>query len=42
MGLGGEVLQEQGVHRAFETNMQFGDFAFSQGNDLHAGKAQSL
>ena len=42
MGLGGEVLQEQGVHRAFEADMQLGDFAFGQGDDLHAREAQML
>src|SRR5712691_10580028 len=42
MGLGGEVFQEQGVHRAFEADMKFGDFPFGQGDDLHAGKAQML
>jgi hypothetical protein len=42
MGLGGEVLQEQGIHRSFEADMKLGDFPFGQGNDLHAGKAQML
>ena len=42
MGLGGEVFQEQGVHRALETDMKFGDFAFGQGDDLHAGETQML
>jgi hypothetical protein len=30
MGRGGEVLQKQRIHRAFETNMKLGDFAFSR------------
>ncbi len=42
MGFGGEVFQEQSVHRAFEADMKFGDFPFGQGDDLHAGKAQML
>lgn len=42
MGLGGEVFQEQSVHRAFETDMKFGDFTFGQGENLHAGKTQML
>lgn len=40
MGLGGEVLQEQRVHCAFQADVQLRDFAFGQGDDLHAGKAQ--
>src|SRR5216683_1487660 len=42
MGLCGEVFQKQGIHRAFEADMKFGDFAFGQGHDLYAGKAQML
>jgi hypothetical protein len=42
MGLGGEILQEQGIHRSFEADMKLGDFPFGQGNDLYAGKAQML
>jgi len=42
MRLGGEVLQEQRVHRAFEAHMQFADLALAQGDDLHAGEAQML
>jgi hypothetical protein len=42
MGLGGKVLQEQGIHRALEADMKLGDFPFGQGNDLYAGKAQML
>ena len=42
VGLLGQILEEQGVHRALETDMQFGDFAFGQGDDLHAGKAQMV
>jgi hypothetical protein len=42
MCLGGEVLQKQRIHRAFEADMKLRDFAFSQGNDLHAGETQML
>jgi len=42
MGLGGEVFQEQGIHRSFKADMKLGDFPFGQGDDLHAGKAQML
>jgi hypothetical protein len=42
MGLGGEVLQEQGIHHSFEADMKLGDFAFGRGNDLHTGQAQTL
>lgn len=40
MGLGGEVFQEQGVHRALEAGMQFADLALGQGDDWHAGEFQ--
>lgn len=30
MSLGGKVFEEQSVHRAFETDMKFGDFALGQ------------
>lgn len=42
MGLGREVLQKQRVHCAFQPDVQLRDFAFGQGDDLHAGKAQML
>ncbi|MBN9537225.1 MAG: hypothetical protein BGN99_17735 [Alphaproteobacteria bacterium 65-37] len=42
VGLGGKVFQEQSVHRAFETDMKFGDFPFGQGDDLHAGETEML
>ena len=42
VGLGGEVFQEQSVHRAFEADVKLRDFAFGQGNNLYAGKAQML
>jgi hypothetical protein len=42
MCLGGEVFQEQGIHRSFKADMKLGDFPFGQGDDLHAGKAQML
>ena len=42
MRLGGEVLEEQGVHGALEADMQFADFALCDGNDANAGKAQAF
>jgi hypothetical protein len=42
MRLGGEVLEEQRIHRAFEADMQFGDLALAQGDDLHAGDRRRL
>ena len=42
MCLGGEVFQEQGIHRSFKADMKLGDFPFGQGDDLHTGKAQML
>ena len=40
MGLGGEVLEEQGVHCALEADMKLADLALGQGDDLNAGEAQ--
>jgi hypothetical protein len=42
VGLGGEVFQEQGIHRAFEADVKFGDFPLGEGDDLHAGEAEML
>jgi len=42
MGLGGEIFQEQGVHRALETDMQFGDLALGERHERHAGKFEML
>ena len=42
MGLGGEVLQEQRIHRALQPDMKLADLAFAQGDDLHASEAQML
>jgi len=42
MGLGGKVLQKQGIHRAFKTDMKFGDFAFGQGDNLDTSKTEVL
>ena len=38
MRLGGKVLQEEGVHRALQADMQLTDLAFRQGDDADAGK----
>ncbi len=42
MGLGGKVLQEQGIHGALKTDMKLGDFALGEGDDPHAREAQVL
>src|SRR5579883_373382 len=42
MRLGGKVLQEQRVHRAFEADMKLADLAFAQRDDLHTSEAQML
>ncbi|GAA09929.1 hypothetical protein ATPR_2933 [Acetobacter tropicalis NBRC 101654] len=42
MGLLGQVLQEQRVHRALETDMKVGDFSFGEGDDPHAGIVHAL
>ncbi len=42
MGLGGEVLQEQAVHRALEPDMQLGDVALGKRDDAHAGETEVL
>jgi hypothetical protein len=38
----GQILQEQGVHRALETDVEVGDVAFGDGHDVHAGKGEAL
>ena len=38
----GEILQEQGVHRALESNVQMGDVALGERDDVHAGERQAL
>jgi hypothetical protein len=42
MGFRGKVFQEQRIHRAFEADMKLGDFAFGQGDGLHAGETEVL
>ena len=42
MSLLGEILQEQGIHGALESDVQMGDVAFGEGDDVDAGKCQSL
>jgi len=42
MGLGGEVLQEQGVHRALEADVKLGDLAFGQSDDPDAREFEML
>lgn len=41
-GLVGQVLQEERVHRALETDMEMRDFALGQGDDLHIGIGHAL
>ncbi len=38
----GQVLQEQGVHRALESDVQVRDVALGERDDVDAGKGQSL
>ena len=42
MGLGGEIFQEQGVHRALETDMQLRNLALGERHERHAGKLEML
>jgi hypothetical protein len=42
MGLEGEILQEQSVHRAFETDMHLTDLAFGDREHADAGKAEAF
>jgi hypothetical protein len=42
MGLGGKILEKEGVHRALEANVKLADFAFRQGDDLHPREAKML
>jgi len=37
-----QVLQEEGVHRALESDVQVGDVAFGDRDDVDAGKGQSF
>lgn len=40
VGLGGQILEEQCVHRALEADVKFADLALSQRDDGHAGTLQ--
>jgi hypothetical protein len=42
MSLGGEVLEEEGVHRALEPDMELADLALSQGQDPDTVEAELL
>jgi hypothetical protein len=42
MGLGGEVLQEQRIRRAFEADTKLEDFAFGQGTNCTPAKRRCL
>jgi hypothetical protein len=37
-----EVLQEQGVHRPLEPDVQVRDVAFGERDDVHAGEGETL
>ena len=37
-----QVLQEEGVHRALESDVQVGDVAFGDRDDVDAGECQSF
>nr|WP_260171242.1 hypothetical protein [Brevundimonas aurantiaca] len=41
-GLVGEILQEEGVHRALQADVEFGHLALGEGNDAHADELQVL
>ncbi|KIZ41939.1 hypothetical protein OO17_13880 [Rhodopseudomonas palustris] len=42
MCLGGEILEEQRIHRSLQADMQLADLAFSQRYDRYAGELQML
>ncbi|ALR20074.1 hypothetical protein RLDS_11725 [Sphingobium lactosutens DS20] len=42
MGLLGKILEEEGVHRALQADMQFRNLALGQGHDLHARELKVL
>ena len=42
MGFRRQVLQEQGIHCALQADMEFGNLAFAEGDDLYAREAQVL
>ena len=42
VGLLGEILEEQGVHRALESDVQVRDVAFRKRHDVHAGEREPL
>jgi hypothetical protein len=38
----GEILQEEGVHRALQPNVQVRDVSSGEGDDIHAGEGEAL
>lgn len=42
MGLLGEILREQGIHRALEADMEVRNLALGEGDDPHAGIVHAL
>ena len=41
-GLLGQLLQEQCIHRPLEANVQVGDVAFSERDDVHTSEREAL
>lgn len=41
-GLGREILEEDGIHRALEADMEFADLAFGEGDERDTSKIQTL
>jgi hypothetical protein len=42
VSLRGQVFQEQGVHRALESDVQVRDVAFGERDDIDAGEGETL
>ena len=42
VGLLGQVLQKQRIHRAFEADVQVGDVTFRERDDVHPGEGETL
>src|SRR5207247_2059822 len=42
VGLLGKILEKQGVHRALEADVEVGDVAFGERDDVDAGEGEAL
>ena len=42
MCLFGQILEEQGVHRALESDVQVRDVALGERDNVHAGEGEAL